>query len=33
MRPATTGRVTLLVYATPYSPTHPFSRADQAWMD
>lgn len=24
--------VTELVYATPYSPTHPFSRADQAWM-
>lgn len=21
-----------LVYATPYSPTHPFSRADQRWM-
>ena len=25
--------VTELVYATPYSPTHPFSRADQRWMD
>jgi len=25
--------VTELVYATPYSPNHPFSRADQAWMD
>jgi len=22
-----------LVYATPYSPTHPFSRADQQWID
>jgi len=22
-----------LVYATPYSPGHPFSRADQRWMD
>ncbi len=22
-----------LVYATPYSPNHPFSRADQTWMD
>lgn len=25
--------VTELVYATPYSPTHPFSRADREWMD
>ncbi len=25
--------VTRLTYATPYSPSHPFSRADQAWMD
>lgn len=25
--------VTELVYATPYSPTHPFSRADQRWID
>jgi TRAP-type transport system periplasmic protein len=25
--------VTELVYATPYSPNHPFSRADQQWMD
>ncbi len=25
--------ITELVYATPYSPNHPFSRADQAWMD
>lgn len=25
--------VTELVYATPYSPSHPFSRADQVWMD
>lgn len=24
--------VTELVYATPYGPGHPFSRADQAWM-
>ena len=24
--------VTELVYATPYSPGHPFSRADQTWM-
>lgn len=27
------GDVTELVYATPYAPTHPFSRADQDWMD
>lgn len=25
--------VTELVYATPYPPAHPFSRADQEWMD
>lgn len=25
--------VTELVYATPYPPSHPFSRADQRWMD
>lgn len=25
--------VTELVYATPYPPSHPFSRADQEWMD
>ena len=25
--------VTEIVYATPYGPTHPFSRADRAWMD
>jgi TRAP-type transport system periplasmic protein len=24
---------TVLVYATPYSPNHPFSRADRRWMD
>lgn len=24
---------TVLVYATPYSPAHPFSRADRRWMD
>ena len=26
------GEGTVLVYATPYSPSHPFSRADQEWM-
>lgn len=30
--PAPQAGVTELVYATPYSPTHPFSRADQRWM-
>lgn len=25
--------VTVLTYATPYAPTHPFSRADRDWMD
>jgi TRAP-type C4-dicarboxylate transport system substrate-binding protein len=30
--PAPEAGVTELVYATPYSPTHPFSRADQRWM-
>src|SRR6187399_2647612 len=25
--------VTVLTYASPYSPTHPFSRADIAWMN
>ena len=25
--------VTELTYATPYPPSHPFSRADQRWMD
>ncbi|MEO7550116.1 MAG: TRAP transporter substrate-binding protein DctP [Croceibacterium sp.] len=25
--------VTELTYATPYAPTHPFSRADQRWID
>lgn len=30
-RPADPG-VTELVYASPYSPGHPFSRADQEWM-
>jgi TRAP-type C4-dicarboxylate transport system substrate-binding protein len=25
--------VTELIYATPYPPSHPFSRADQRWMD
>jgi TRAP-type C4-dicarboxylate transport system substrate-binding protein len=27
------GGVTELVYATPYSPTHPFSRADRRWIE
>src|SRR5690606_27543833 len=31
-RPVPEG-VTELVYATPYPPAHPFSRADQRWMD
>ena len=31
-RPLPAG-VTELTYATPYRPTHPFSRADQRWMD
>src|SRR5688572_24851285 len=31
-RPVPAG-VTELTYATPYAPTHPFSRADQRWMD
>ena len=30
--PPPTGDVTVLTYASPYSPTHPFSRADLAWM-
>jgi TRAP-type transport system periplasmic protein len=30
--PETDG-VVELVYATPYSPSHPFSRADQRWME
>lgn len=30
-RPTPPG-VTELTYATPYSPNHPFSKADQAWM-
>jgi len=25
--------VTVLSYASPYSPSHPFSRADQVWID
>ncbi|HSG35656.1 MAG TPA: ABC transporter substrate-binding protein, partial [Sphingomonadaceae bacterium] len=25
--------VTELTYATPYPPSHPFSRADQRWID
>jgi len=31
-RPVPAG-VTELTYATPYSPSHPFSRADQRWID
>ena len=31
-RPVPAG-VTELTYATPYAPTHPFSRADQRWID
>ncbi|MDQ2641388.1 MAG: TRAP transporter substrate-binding protein DctP [Pseudomonadota bacterium] len=31
--PGTSGDVVELVYATPYSPAHPFSRADRTWMD
>ena len=31
-RPAPEG-VTELTYATPYPPSHPFSKADQRWMD
>lgn len=31
-RPLPAG-VTELTYATPYGPQHPFSRADQTWMD
>jgi TRAP-type C4-dicarboxylate transport system substrate-binding protein len=30
--PPSTG-VTVLTYASPYSPSHPFSRADLAWMN
>jgi TRAP-type C4-dicarboxylate transport system substrate-binding protein len=30
--PVPDSAVTELVYATPYSPAHPFSRADQRWM-
>lgn len=30
-QPAPPGQ-TVLTYATPYAPTHPFSRADQTWM-
>lgn len=30
-QPVPTG-VTELIYASPYSPAHPFSRADQGWM-
>jgi TRAP-type C4-dicarboxylate transport system substrate-binding protein len=30
--PATPANVTVLTYASPYGPAHPFSRADAAWM-
>jgi len=30
---ANAARATTLLYATPYSPNHPFSRADRTWMD
>lgn len=30
--PAHDTAVSVLTYASPYSPTHPFSRADQRWM-
>lgn len=26
-------KVTVLIYASPYGPMHPFSRADRAWID
>jgi TRAP-type transport system periplasmic protein len=29
---ATAAHATTLLYATPYSPNHPFSRADRTWM-
>jgi TRAP-type C4-dicarboxylate transport system substrate-binding protein len=32
-RPPEDSNITELTYATPYSPGHPFSRADQRWMD
>lgn len=31
-RPVPPAGVTELTYASPYSPTHPFSRADETWM-
>lgn len=31
-QPATTSGVRVLTYASPYAPTHPFSRADITWM-
>jgi len=31
-KPVSPAGVTELTYASPYSPTHPFSRADQTWM-
>ena len=31
-RPLPSG-VTELTYASPYGPSHPFSKADKAWMD
>jgi TRAP-type C4-dicarboxylate transport system substrate-binding protein len=30
---AATGEVVQLIYASPYSPNHPFSRADQEWIE
>jgi TRAP-type transport system periplasmic protein len=32
-RPAEDAGVTELVYATPYGPSHPFSRADRRWIE
>jgi TRAP-type C4-dicarboxylate transport system substrate-binding protein len=30
--PAVSGGATILLYASPYGPNHPFSRADRTWM-
>src|SRR5262245_38570856 len=30
--PTQNANITVLTYASPYSPMHPFSRADQVWM-
>jgi TRAP-type transport system periplasmic protein len=32
-KPAPSVNTTVLTYASPYSPTHPFSRADRTWMN